>query len=235
MPVAPVLTVCDVAFEQDERLILRDIGFALTPGEWTMAMGPPGAGKTTLLRLVANACAPTHGAVMRAGAVAFAPNAATLDRDKTARDLVADAMGGATEQAAALLEDLGLGAYLAHEPFRLSRGCARRLEIAVALGAGPAVLCLDDPFSPLDRAARAATASVLRRAARARGLAVLMVCNDPADALRHADQIVALTPGPGATVAGLYRNAPRPGASDAALKRAPLYTTLENALWDQTR
>ena len=227
----------DVSLTIGGHEILRDLSFALAPGSWTFLIGPPGAGKTMLLRLAAGQLAPTSGTVARPGAAALVLHNAPLDDTKSAQANVAAAMAPAPDsdvRARTLLGDLGLDAYLAHEPFRLSRGYRGRLAIACAIAAAPAVLCLDDPFSPMDRSARARTADVLRRAAEEAGLAILMLSNDPLDALRHADAIMTMTPGPTARIAAIHACTPTPDASDDDLAAMPLAAMLEATLWDET-
>ena len=46
----PVLAAINVGVTIDEKVILRDISFAATPGEFIGIIGPNGAGKSTLLR-----------------------------------------------------------------------------------------------------------------------------------------------------------------------------------------
>lgn len=216
------------------HVILRDLDFDLAPGAWTFLFSPPGAGKTTLLRLAAGEIAPTSGDIQRAGAGLFAHHSMPLDDTKFSRDIVAEAMSrpDARQRAEALLTDLGLDAYLGHEPFRLSRGHRARLAIARGIAARPALLCLDDPFSPMDRRAKALTANALNRAADEDGLAILMASNDPLDALRYADRIMIMimSAGPGATVAEQIPHEPMPEASDEDLAAIDLHAKLWRAL-----
>ncbi|MFV0280263.1 MAG: ATP-binding cassette domain-containing protein [Rhodoblastus sp.] len=136
----------------------------------------------------------------------------------------------ADERAAALLQTLGLETYLNHEPFRLSRGHRARLVIARALAARPAVLCLDDPFSPMDRRARLMTADALARAAGEDGLTILMASNDPRDVLRYADVIAILSQGPAATITKIIAHVPLPEAGDDELAANALHGLLWDAL-----
>jgi len=212
--------------------ILRDLSFALKPGEWTFLLGPPGAGKTTLLRLGAGEIAPTSGRIERAGAGIFAHHSMPLDDTKFSRDIVAGAMSGAdtNARAAKLLTDLGLETYLGHEPFRLSRGHRARLAIACGIAAKPALLCLDDPFSPMDRRAKLLTVDALNRAADEDGLSILMASNDPRDALRYADKILILSAGPAATIVETVAHDPMPDSSDDELTTNELHARLWRAL-----
>ena len=212
--------------------ILRDLSMSLNPGEWTFLVGPPGAGKTTLLRLAAGEIAPSSGRIERAGAAIFVHHSMPLDDTKFSRDIVAEAMSGqnADTRAEKLLTDLGLETYLGHEPFRLSRGHRARLAIAVGIAARPAFLCLDDPFSPMDRRAKMLSANALARAADEDGLAILMASNDPLDALRHADNILLMSAAPGATIAETIAHNPAPDASDDELAASELHARLWRVL-----
>lgn len=234
--------MCSIAFRNvglalNGHEILRGLDFELRAGEWTFLIAPPAAGRTLLLNLAGGALQPTSGAIERAGAAALILHDTPLDDGKFAQTIVAEAFGlqpDASARAKNLLESLGLDIYLGHEPFRLSRGHRKRLAIAAALAASPALLCLDDPFSPMDRIARAKTAGVLKQATRDDGLAILMASNDPRDTLRHADRIIVLTPGPAARIAANFAHTPTPDASDDELAALPLYEDIEAALWDET-
>ena len=49
------------------RQILRDVSFAVRPGEFTGLIGPNGAGKTTLLKVILGLQPPTSGRVLLDG------------------------------------------------------------------------------------------------------------------------------------------------------------------------
>ena len=212
--------------------ILRDLAFTLKSGEWTFLVGPPGSGKTSLLRLAAGEIEPTSGTIERAGPGFFAHHSMPLDDTKFSRDIVAEAMSGpnALARAENLLSDLGLETYLGHEPFRLSRGHRARLAIARGIAAKPALLCLDDPFSPMDRRAKALTANALNRAADEDGLAIFMASNNPLDVLRYADRIAILSVGPAATIIQTIAHEPTPEANDDELSASDLHARLWRAL-----
>ncbi len=56
---------------RDERFFaLRDVSFAVQPGESVGILGPNGAGKTTVLKLIANVTKPTRGKVLAAARIA---------------------------------------------------------------------------------------------------------------------------------------------------------------------
>ncbi|MGH8198863.1 MAG: ATP-binding cassette domain-containing protein, partial [Steroidobacteraceae bacterium] len=50
-----------------DRPILRDVSFAVRPGEFTGLIGPNGAGKTTLLKVILGLQPPTSGRVLLDG------------------------------------------------------------------------------------------------------------------------------------------------------------------------
>jgi ATP-binding cassette subfamily F protein uup len=58
-----------VSFGYDERLLIRDLGFVLGPGQRLGLAGPNGSGKTTLLKLLKGELAPRAGEIRRAPAL----------------------------------------------------------------------------------------------------------------------------------------------------------------------
>lgn len=226
-----VLSLRNATLKLQGKPVLGDLALDIGAGCWAFLYGPPGAGKTMLLRLAAGALEPSGGVVTRTGQAALILHDHPMDDRSKALDIVAKAFGGADgrDRAAALMEDLGLEAYFAHEPFRLSRGFRKRLAIAEAIASGARLICLDDPFSPLDRAARATTADVLRAAAEA-GATILMASNDASDGLRYGDRIILLSVGPGARIVENFENTPRPDATPEDIAADPVFEKIEAAL-----
>ncbi|HEV7416214.1 MAG TPA: ATP-binding cassette domain-containing protein, partial [Tianweitania sediminis] len=54
----------------DERWVLRDIGFAVHPGEAVGIVGRNGAGKSTLLKMIAGIMRPSEGSITVSGRIA---------------------------------------------------------------------------------------------------------------------------------------------------------------------
>jgi ABC-type Mn2+/Zn2+ transport system ATPase subunit len=157
--------------------VLDAADLTVAPGEVVMVRGPNGSGKTTLLRLAAGVAAPRRGVVRRAAAVGYQPQTgedppprmpslswlATVgrmrrDRGGTAALDVLDALGGVDAG-----QEMGM----------LSRGTVTKVLLAGALSGRPGLVLLDEPFAPLDAAARDAAAALIAAAA-AGGAGVLL-------------------------------------------------------------
>jgi energy-coupling factor transport system ATP-binding protein len=166
------------------RAVLRDVDFALAPGERVALMGRNGAGKSTLLRHLAGLAQPTRGRVEAAGRVGLLlqnPNDYLLH--ETVRE----------EASAEALERVGLGGHGGRHPRDLSGGERQRLALAVVLdgGAAPAAVLLDEPTRGMDRAAKGELAAYLR----ALDAAVLVATHDAEFAASLADRVVLLADG----------------------------------------
>ncbi|MET0687372.1 MAG: ATP-binding cassette domain-containing protein [Solirubrobacteraceae bacterium] len=188
------------------RGALSGISLTLRGGELTALEGPSGIGKTSLLRAIVRLDEPAAGRVRvdgedareldprvlrrRVGFVAQAP--AMLPG--TVRDNLAYALPEPPDEARlrTALEAAALEAgFLDRDAARLSGGEQARVAIARALTREPGALLLDEPTASLDPTATAAIEQLLRDLA-ARGLAVLVVTHDAAQAERIADHTVRL-------------------------------------------
>jgi ABC-type iron transport system FetAB ATPase subunit len=195
----------EVALARGSRTIARGISLELRGGELTALAGPSGAGKTSLLRAIVRLDEPAGGRVLvdgtdareldpralrrRVGLVAQAP----VILPGTVRDNLAFALSAPEAPAlAAALHATGLdGDAIDRDASRLSGGEAARVAIARALTRDPGALLLDEPTAALDPDATAAVERLLRDLA-ARGLALLVVTHDAAQAERLADHAVRL-------------------------------------------
>ena len=93
-----ILSVQGITVRLSGREILRDVSFAIRPGEFTGLIGSNGAGKTTLFRVILGLRAPSAGQVLLAGRarssrnplIGYVPQKFLLDPDMPlrARDLV---------------------------------------------------------------------------------------------------------------------------------------------------
>jgi branched-chain amino acid transport system ATP-binding protein len=94
-------------------------------------------------------------------------------------------------RARAVLGMVGLGSVEGQAAVALSYGDQRRLEIARAIAAGPALLLLDEPAAGMNPAETAALAALVRRI-RAGGTTVLLVEHDMGFVMDIADVVTVL-------------------------------------------
>jgi ABC-2 type transport system ATP-binding protein len=161
---------------------VRDLSFAVRPGEVLGLVGPNGAGKTTTLRTIVGIIPPTSGQVRIAGhdlladpltakrALAFFPDEPRLFEYMTVRQhlaFVARIYGIDNHEAVAqpLLDELEIADRCESLPGELSRGMKQKLAIACGLLHAPQVMIFDEPLTGLDPLGiRRMKDSILRRA-----------------------------------------------------------------------
>jgi ABC-type sulfate/molybdate transport systems ATPase subunit len=158
-------------------------------------MGPTGAGKSTLLQVVAGVLPLAAGALVVRGAAWAGPGRPPLPAHQRGvgwvpQDAllfphlrVAENLGYAARlPLGPLIDWLELGALLDRRPRGLSGGERQRVALGRALAAAPQLLLLDEPFNALDAALAARVRAGLDAWCAERGLALVVVTHDPADA-----------------------------------------------------
>ena len=205
-----LLQVDDLCAGYHRLQILHEVGLCVDEGEIVAVVGGNGAGKTTTLKTVAGLLAPSAGTIVFDGrsAVGVRPNQlvrrglvlvpegrALFGPLTVAENL---RMGGWTRGEAALDEVFELFPILAERRAQpaetLSGGQQQMLAIGRALMARPRLLMLDEPSTGL---APKLTWAVLEavQAIRDRGVAILLVEQNAAHALRIADRAYVLESG----------------------------------------
>jgi ABC-2 type transport system ATP-binding protein len=161
---------------------VRELSFAVQPGEVLGLVGPNGAGKTTTLRCLAGIIPATSGQVRIAGhdiasaaipakrALAFFPDEPQLFEYLTVRqhlNFVARIYGVPRHEEIAqpLLEEFEIAEKADQLPAELSRGMKQKLAIACGLLHSPQVMFFDEPLTGLDPLGiRRMKNSIVRRA-----------------------------------------------------------------------
>jgi thiamine transport system ATP-binding protein len=206
-----MLHLDDVVLEQGRFRLTASAEIA--PGRITALMGGSGSGKSTLLAAIAGFLAPRSGRIRIDGAdvTESAPGDRPIsilfqDQNLFPHLTVAQNVGlgirpdlrlsadqdRAREQA---LARVGLDGMGGRRPGRLSGGQQSRAALARALVSGRPWLLLDEAFSALGPALRQEMLTLLRRTAADRGLSVLMVTHDPADARAVTDETALIADG----------------------------------------
>jgi putative ABC transport system ATP-binding protein len=192
----------------DGTPILLEVQLELPADRTTVVVGPSGAGKSTLLRLCNRLEVPTSGTVRfhdtpldeldprahrrRVGMVFQQP---TTFPGSVGDNLLVAHPGADHGALHDVLQAVGLDGDLHdREADQLSGGEAQRLCIARALLTGPEVLLLDEPTSSLDEGARDEVEALTDRL-RERGVVLVWVTHDQAQAARRGDHVVALRGG----------------------------------------
>jgi cell division transport system ATP-binding protein len=152
---------------------LRDVNFALAPGEMVFLTGHSGAGKSTVLKLIGLLERPTRGQIRVAGrdlarlparripyhrrevGMVFQDHRLLVDRtvlDNVSLPLVAAGLGPeeVARRARAALKQVGLLRHEAACPVALSSGEQQRVGIARAIVGRPPLLLADEPTGNLD-------------------------------------------------------------------------------------
>jgi ABC-2 type transport system ATP-binding protein len=153
----PRLIATGITKAFSRRAALDGVDLEVASGEAVAVVGANGSGKTTLLRICAGLLDPDGGEVRRSGRVGYCPQDPGLVDLLTADEhLVLFGRGLGLSRRASL--EQGHGA-LASVGFPiddravvrdLSGGTRQKLNLALALLAGPEVLLLDEPYQGFD-------------------------------------------------------------------------------------
>jgi macrolide transport system ATP-binding/permease protein len=200
--------------------VLRGISLTVSQGEFVALMGTSGSGKTTLMNILGCLDRPSSGefwldgqdvvalsadewAQLRNQKIGFVfqtfnllPRTSALENvimplSYTAAHL-SDQEG--RQRGGDLLQRVGLGERLDHEPSQLSGGQQQRVAIARALINNPSILFADEPTGNLDSKTSEEVLDLFRRLNEEEGVTIILVTHD-ANVARSAKRIITIADG----------------------------------------
>lgn len=213
--------------KQASLSVLQDVSFMVLPGEFVCLVGASGCGKSTILRLAAGLLTPSAGRILLARQppaalqkvkalgwmaqhAALLPWATVLENislpQRVNRRYQADDLPSPRD----LLSMVGLSDFANVYPDALSGGMRRRVALARTLTTRPAVWLMDEPFAALDELTREALGGELLALWRRFRPTVLWVTHHLGEAVRLADRILLLSPGPARIIGDIRPDMPRP-------------------------
>lgn len=192
---------------------IRDISFAVRPGEIVGFLGPNGAGKSTTVKIITGLLKPNDGRVLFEGQdihadlvawraiLGYVPEEAHLYTWMSALEylqLVGRLRGMSErlirEKAEALLQLLGLESWRFSPMSVYSKGMRQRVLMAAALMHDPRMLVFDEPLSGLDVLSARLFRDLLRELAAA-GKAVLYISHVLEIVEQLCDRVIVIAQG----------------------------------------
>ena len=200
--------------------VLNGVSFQVSHKELIALMGASGSGKSTLMNILGCLDQPTSGeywiegeevsrfsadqrAVLRNQKFGFVfqnfnllPRTSALENVAMPLTYTQDHLSDriARKRAAKMLDRVGLGDRMGHEPSQLSGGEQQRVAIARALINRPPILFADEPTGNLDSKTSDEVLKVFQQLNEEDGVTIIMVTHD-AYVARHARRIIRIRDG----------------------------------------
>jgi ABC-type lipoprotein export system ATPase subunit len=200
--------------------VLNGVTLGVERGELVALMGASGSGKSTLMNILGCLDRPSSGryrldgkdvsqlsaderAVVRNNKIGFVfqsfnllPRTSAIENVimplSYADDTISDKE--ARRRGLALLERVGLGDRVDHEPSQLSGGQQQRVAIARSLVNRPSLLLADEPTGNLDSRTSAEVLAMFQQLNEEEGITIVLVTHDPSVA-RAARRVIHIRDG----------------------------------------
>lgn len=212
-----IITVRHLSKSFGTHEVLKDIDFAVRPGDVASIIGASGSGKSTLLRCINLLETPTSGEILYHGTnildhsmkkakyrskVGMVFQSFNLFNNMTVlkncmigqMKVLGRSREESRDKALQYLDKVGMSPFLNAKPRQLSGGQKQRVAISRALAMDPEVLLFDEPTSALDPEMVGEVIDVIKKLAQ-EGMTMLVVTHEMAFARTVSKNVVFMADG----------------------------------------
>lgn len=214
-----MISLQKIDFAYAAEIILREITFSISEGEFVGIIGPNGAGKSTLLKLLDNILVPAEGELLLFDAplgsyqrkelarlIGYVPQNFTTAFNYTAYDIVmmgrfpyisAFSSGSENDRKIVRTSMEATEVWELRERLfsDLSGGERQRVVLASALAQEPKLLLLDEPTATLDIRHQIHFFGILKELQREQNMTIVSVTHDVNLAIRYCDRMLVMKNG----------------------------------------
>jgi zinc transport system ATP-binding protein len=212
----PLINVNNVSFSYGSFQVLKDVTFAIHPGDFLAIIGPNGSGKTTLVKVILGLLKPSRGEARILGKpvdeftdwrrIGYVPQKAThIDplfpasiKEVVAMELLASQKfpgmkkreeGFSIDKA---LKQVGMENFKNWRIGSLSGGQQQRVFIARAIVNQPHILFLDEPTTGVDTETQERFYDMLDSLNKKEGITIVMITHDIGIVNKHVNKVACL-------------------------------------------
>ena len=202
-----LITVQNLSLGYDSHVIVKDLNFSVSAGDYLCIVGENGSGKTTLMKTLLHLREPVGGQIvigdgLKETEIGYLPQQTIVQKDFPAsvKEIVLSGCLGRCglrpfysreDKRLALenMERMGISSLSSRSYRDLSGGQQQRVLLARALCATGKVLLLDEPVAGLDPMVTVEMYDLIEQLNK-EGITVIMISHDVAAALRYASHIL---------------------------------------------
>ena len=202
-----LITVQNLSLGYDSHVIVKDLNFTVSAGDYLCIVGENGSGKTTLMKTLLRLREPVGGQIvigdgLKETEIGYLPQQTIVQKDFPAsvKEIVLSGCLGrcglrpfySREEkrlARENMERMGISSLSSRSYRDLSGGQQQRVLLARALCATGKVLLLDEPVAGLDPMVTVEMYDLIEQLNK-EGITVIMISHDVAAALRYASHIL---------------------------------------------
>lgn len=203
---------------ENELEILHKICIDVKSGEFVSIVGSSGAGKSTLMNIIGLLDKPTEGkytlndidtsnlkddklSEIRNSEIGFVfqtfnliPRMSALKNVELPMMYKGIPQKERTEKAKKLLEMVGMGDRMSHQPNQLSGGQKQRVSIARAMANDPAIILADEPTGALDSVTGRMIMDIFHKLNKENGKTIVLITHNN-ELAKETDRIITISDG----------------------------------------
>jgi zinc transport system ATP-binding protein len=211
----PIISIKNASFSFGNNLVVENISFDISKGDFLGIVGPNGSGKTTLLKMILGLHPLRSGDIRINGKsirvfddwnkIGYVPQKATNINEAfpaTVREIVQTGLlsskkfpkrysSNDSEKIVEALQEVGMKEYSSKRIGELSGGQQQRVLIARAIVSNPEILLLDEPTTGVDQKTQQKFYDLLGEL-NSKGLTIILISHDIGRITNYVNKIASL-------------------------------------------